>query len=164
MRARMNVYLTTGRKNYKYAYVAIKSLFEKNQNSEVYLYIVSEDLEESDLKYEYELAEQYGHRIIILRFDEKAAGEHIKLRANDHWAVGAMSSYWLFHDLLPEEVDRIIVIESDTVIVGDLSEIYHTDFEDAYVVCPGPEHKPKNHREFMKKIGGGVPYLCAFSL
>lgn len=151
---RMNVYLTTGRKNYKYAYVAIKSLFEKNPNSEIYLYIVSEDLEESDLKYEYALAEQYGNHIIILRFDEEEAGKHIKFGANDHWAVGAMSSYWIFHELLPDDVDRIIVIESDTVIVGDLSEIYTTDFEGNYAVCPGPEHKPKNHRDFMRKIGG----------
>lgn len=154
MRARMNVYLTTGRKNYKYAYVAIKSLFERNQNSEIYLYIVSEDLEESDLSHENELARHYGHHIIILRFDEEAAGRHIKFGPNDHWAVGAMSSYWMFHELLPEEVDRIIVIESDTVIVGDLSEIYGTDFEGAYAICPGPEHKPKNHRDFMDKIGG----------
>lgn len=154
MRIRMNVYLTTGKKNYKYAYVAIKSLFEKNRNSEIYLYIVSEDLEETDLQYEYELASQCGHHIIILRFDEVAASKHIKFRPSDHWAVGAMSSYWLFHELLPEEVDRIIVIESDTVIVGDISEIYATDFEGAYVICPGPEHKPENHRNFMKKIGG----------
>ncbi|MBO5472320.1 MAG: hypothetical protein J6A08_00785 [Lachnospiraceae bacterium] len=151
---RMNVYLTTGKKNYKYAYVAIKSLFEHNIDSEIYLYIVSEDLEDSDLRYEHELAEQYGNHIMILRFDEKKASEQIKLRENDHWAIGTMSSYWLFHELLPEEVDRIIVIESDTVIVGDLSEIYQIDFEDAYVICPGPEHKPKNHRDFMERIGG----------
>lgn len=148
------MYLTTGRKNYKYAYVAIKSLFEKNRNSEIYLYIVSEDLEESNLKYEYALAEQYGNHIIILWFDEEEAGRHIKFGTNDHWAVGAMSSYWIFHKLLPDDVDRIIVIESDTVIVGDLSEIYATDFEGNYAVCPGPEHKPKNHRDFMQKIGG----------
>lgn len=151
---RMNVYLTTGKKNYKYAYVAIKSLFEHNRDSEIYLYIVSEDLEESDLAYEYELAKQYGNHIIILRFDEKRAGEQVKLRATDHWAIGTMSSYWLFHELLPEDVDRIIVIESDTVIVGDLSEIYQTDFEGSYVICPGPEHKPQSHRDFMAGIGG----------
>lgn len=151
---RMNVYLTTGKKNYKYAYVAIKSLFEHNRDSEIYLYIVSEDLEESDLNYEYELAKQYGNHIIILRFDEDRASKQVKLRATDHWAIGTMSSYWLFHELLPEEVDRIIVIESDTVVVGDLSEIYQTDFEDAYVICPGPEHKPKSHRDFMEIIGG----------
>lgn len=151
---RMNVYLTTGKKNYKYAYVAIRSLFERNRNSEIYLYIVSEDLEDSDLYYENELARQYGHHIVILRFDEEAASRYIKYGANDHWAIGAMSSYWIFHELLPREVDRIIVIESDTVVVGDFSEIYATDFEGAYAICPGPEHKPKSHREFMKKIGG----------
>ena len=151
---RMNVYLTTGKRNYKYAYVAIKSLFEHNRDSEIYLYIVSEDLEESDLAYEYELAKQYGNHIIILRFDEKRAGEQVKLRATDHWAIGTMSSYWLFHELLPEDVDRIIVIESDTVVIGDFSEIYQTDFEDAYAICPGPEHKPKNHRDFMERMGG----------
>lgn len=152
---RMNVYLTTGKKNYKYAYVAIRSLFEQNAQSEIYLYIVSEDLEEADLQYEYELARQYGNHIIILRFDEQVAGRYIQVHADDHWPIGTMSSYWLFHELLPEEVDRIIVIESDTVIVGDLSEIYSMDFEGAYAICPGPEHKPKNHRDFMEKIGGG---------
>lgn len=154
MRARMNVYLTTGKKNYKYAYVAIKSLFEKNQNAEIYLYIVSEDLEDADLLYENELAEEYGHHIIILRFDEEEASRHIQFGPNDHWAVGAMSSYWMFHELLPGEVDRIIVIESDTVVVGDLSELYQTDFDGNYAICPGSEHKPENHRNFMDKIGG----------
>lgn len=150
----MNVYLTTGKKNYKYAYVAVRSLFEENQSSEIYLYIVSEDLEDTDLRHEYELAHKYGHHIIILRFDEEEAKKYIRFRPGDHWAVGAMSSYWMFHQLLPEEVDRIIVIESDTVIVGDLSEIYASDFEGAYVMCPGAEHKPKSHRDFMQKIGG----------
>ncbi|MCD7726151.1 MAG: hypothetical protein LUI12_11495 [Clostridiales bacterium] len=154
MRGRMNVYLTTGKKNYKYAYVAIQSLFEHNRNSEIYLYIVSEDLEEKDLPYEYALAKQFGNHIIILRFDEKRAGGQIKLQKGDHWVIGTMSSYWLFHELLPKEVDRIIMIESDTVVVGDLSEIYQMDFGDNYVICPGPEHKPKNHREFMESIGG----------
>lgn len=154
MRTRMNVYLTTGRKNYKYAYVTIKSLFENNVDSEIYLYIVSEDLEESDLRYEYELAEKYRNHIVILRFDEQRAGESIQFKPGDHWAIGTMSSYWLFHELLSEEVDRIMVVESDTVVIGDLSEYYGTDFEDNYVICPGPEHKPKNHRDFMEKLGG----------
>ena len=47
-----------------------------------------------------------------------------------------------------------MVIESDTVIVGDLQEIYEMDFEDNYVICPGSEHKPENHRSFMHRIGG----------
>lgn len=151
---RMNVYLTTGKKNYKYAYVAIESLFEENKSSEIYLYIVSEDLEEKDLAYEIELAERYGNHIILLHFDEEMASKYIQTQKGSHWPIGTMSSYWLFHELLPEEVDRILVIESDTVVVGDLSDIYQMDFEGNYVISSGPEHKPQNHRDFMKKCGG----------
>lgn len=150
----MNIYITTGKKNLKYAYVAIKSLFINNQSSEIYLYVVSEDLCVEDMKYENELAKQLGHHIIILRFDEEIASQYIRLEAEDHWPIGTMSSYWLFHELLPQDVDRIMVIESDTVVVGDLSELYRTDFGDAYVICPGPEHKPSNHRNFMKELEG----------
>lgn len=154
MRRRMNIYITTGKKNLKYAYVAIKSLFVNNQAQEIYLYVVSEDLELADMEPELALAKQYGHHIVILHFDEKAAGKYIEIADTYHWPIGTMSSYWLFHELLPQEVDRIMVIESDTVVVGDLSDIYYMDFDDAYVICPGKEHKPANHRNFMDKIGG----------
>lgn len=154
MRKRMNIYITTGRKNLKYAYVAIKSLFMNNKAHEIYLYVVSEDLTMEDMAQEQALAKEYGHHIIILRFDEEIAGKYIHIDGSYHWPIGTMSSYWLFHELLPEDVDRIMIIESDTVIVGDLADIYFMDFEDAYVICPGPEHKPSNHRNFMQKIGG----------
>ena len=154
MRKRMNIYITTGKKNIGYAYVAIKSLFMNNCSSEVFLYIVSEDLEETDLIHEKALAEEYGHRIILLHFDEERAKKQIHLGKDIHWAIGSMSSYWLFHELLPLDVDRIMMIEADTVIIGDLFDIYHMDFEDNYVICPGPEHKPKSHRNFMQKVGG----------
>lgn len=150
----MNIYITTGRRNLKYAYVAIKSLFVNNREREIHLYVVSEDLTLGDMQHEEKLAKEYGHFIHILRFDEEKAKGHIHIGKKDHWPIGTMSSYWLFHELLPEEVDRIMVIESDTVIVGNLSEIYDMDFGEAYVVCPDPEHKPENHRNFMRSIGG----------
>lgn len=154
MRRRMNIYITTGRKNLKYAYVAIKSLFINNKSHEIYLYVVSEDLTTEDMAHEQAIADEYGHHIVILRFDEETARRYIHIDGSYHWSIGAMSSYWLFHELLPEDVDRIMVIESDTVIVDDLEDVYFMDFEDAYVICPGPEHKPENHRAFMKQIGG----------
>ena len=150
----MNIYITTGRRNLKYAYVAIKSLFQNNREREIHLYVVSEDLTLEDMQHEEKLAEEYGHFIHILRFDEEKAREYIHIGKKDHWPIGTMSSYWLFHELLPEEVDRIMVIESDTVVVGNLSEIYDMDFREAYAVCPDPEHKPENHRNFMRSIGG----------
>ena len=66
-----------------------------------------------------------------------------------HWhATGC------FHDLLPNDVERIIMLESDVLVMGSLREMYDADMHGCYAACPGPEHKPVRHRELMKKYGG----------
>lgn len=154
MSERMNIYLTAGKRSFFYCYPAIKSLFVENQDSEIYLYIVSEDLEESDICNEKKLAAEYGHRIIILHFDVNKAKENIICKNPDHWPLGTLGCYWMFHELLPEDVDRILAIEADTVTVGPVSEYYHTDLTGYYAASPGPEHKPESHRKLMERLGG----------
>lgn len=153
-RERMNVYITTSRKNLAYAYVAIYSLFEKNIDSEVFLYVVSEDLQEQDMVNEYQAAEKFGHHIIIIPFDDEIARGKTTSSDEKHWPMATMSCYWLFHVLLPEDVDRIMAIESDTVTLGSLYDVYHVDMEEAYMACPGPEHKPSSHIEYIHKLNG----------
>ncbi len=153
-RERMNVYITTSIKHLAYAYVAIYSLFENNTDSEVYLYIVSEDIKESDLVNEYEIAEKFGHHIIIIPFDDDMARSYTHSIDEQHWPMATMSCYWMFHTLLPDDVDRIMAIESDTVTIGSLYDVYHTEFGDAYMACPGPEHKPHSHINFAESLGG----------
>ena len=152
---RMNVYLTTAKKVLLYAYPTILSLFENNRDSEIYLYLVSEDLTDEDIVQERELAEQFGNHIIILRFDEEKAKGKI-VSASDHWPLGTLGCYWMFHELLPADVDRIMALETDTVVVGSLAEFYQTDLTDCYAACPDPEHKPVSHRELMHKLDGDV--------
>lgn len=154
MKRRMNVYLTSGKRNFFYCYPAIKSLFIENQDSEIYLYIVSEDLEDGDICPEQELAQEYGHHIIILSFDVEQAKNSIVCKNPDHWPLGTLGCYWMFHDLLPGDVDRILAIEADTVTVGSLAEYYHTDLDGYYAASPDPEHKPVNHRKLMEKLEG----------
>lgn len=153
-RERMNVYITTSRRHLAYAYVAIYSLFENNADSEVYLYIVSEDLKNEDLSHELKAAEQFGHHIIIIPFDDNMARKYTASSDEKHWPMATMSCYWLFHVLLPEDVDRIMVIESDTVTIGSLYDIYHVDLDGYYMACPGPEHKPDSHINFIEGLGG----------
>ena len=152
----MNVYLTTAKRVVMYAYPTIISLFENNQDSEIYLYIVSENLEESDIREELKLAEQYGHHIVILRFDESMAEGKVKNGDSEHWPLGTLGCYWMFHELLPKDVDRIMAIESDTVVIGSLREFYDTDLSGYYAACPDPEHKPVSHRNVMERLGGDV--------
>lgn len=155
MKPRMNIYLTTAKKVWPFAYPMILSLFEQNQDSEVYLYLVSEDLEMQDIAEEQKLAEKYGDHIMILHFDEEMAKGKI-VSASDHWPLGTLGCYWLFHELLPEEVDRIMALESDAVVTGSLREFYDTDLTGYYAACPDPEHKPESHRKLMERLKGDV--------
>lgn len=155
MQPRMNVYLTTAKRVFRYAYPVICSLFEQNADSEVYLYLVSENLEESDVRAERELAARYGGHIVILRFDEEMARGKI-VSASDHWPLGTLGCYWLFHKLLPDDVDRILALESDAVVTGPLREFYDTDLTGYYAACPDAEHKPAAHRELMKRLNGDL--------
>ncbi len=155
MKPRMNVYLTTAKRVFKYAYPVIRSLFEQNADSEVYLYLVSENLEDVDICRERELAGNYGGHITILRFDEEMARGKI-VSASDHWPLGTLGCYWLFHELLPDDVDRILALESDAVVTGSLREFYDTDLTGFYAACPDPEHKPMGHRDLMERLGGDV--------
>lgn len=156
MKPRMNVYLTTAKKVIMYAYPTIISLFVNNQDSEIYLYIVSENLEESDIQEELKLAEVYGHHIVTLRFDETMAQGKVTSAKSGHWPLGTLGCYWMFHELLPSDVDRIIAIESDTVVIGSLREFYNTDLGGYYAACPDPQHKPENHRKLMERLDGDV--------
>lgn len=156
MRPRMNVYLTTAKRVLIYSYPAIASLFENNQDSEIYLYIVSENLVESDIQEELKLAEAYGGHIIILRFDENMAKGKVKSAKGGHWPLGTLGCYWMFHELLPDDVDRIMAIESDIVVKGSLREFYDTDLGGYYASCPDPQHKPARHRKLMERLQGDV--------
>lgn len=156
MKPRINVFITTSKKSLYLAYPAIASLFEHNQDSEVFLYIASEDLVQEDIAAESRQASQYGHHIIICSFDEEACRKQIVSSDPEHWPVGAMSCYWMFHELLPEDVDRILAIEADTVTIGSLREFYTVDLEGNYAACPDPDHKPLSHKKDMEELQGDV--------
>lgn len=155
MKPRMNVYLTTAKRVLPYAWPMIHSLFEQNQESEIYLYLVSENLEEKDIREEQKLAERYGNHIVILHFDEEMARGKI-VSVSEHWPLGTLGCYWLFHELLPPEVDRILALESDAVVTGSLREFYDTKLNGYYAACPDAEHKPLSHRKLMEKLKGDV--------
>jgi lipopolysaccharide biosynthesis glycosyltransferase len=156
MKPRMNIFITTSKKNLYLAYPAIISLFEHNQASEVFLYLASEDLTEGDLAAEKEQAERFGHHIILCHFDEEACRKQIISSDPEHWPVGAMSCYWMFHELLSSEVERILAIEADTVTIAPFQDIYDMDLEGNYAACPDAEHKPLNHHRVMEKLQGDV--------
>lgn len=151
---RMNIYMPSDKNYLKFCWVAISSLFDMNRNCDIYVYIVSENIQETDLLYFRELEREYDQHIILIRFSEEEAREKAGLKQFGRWPIGLYSCYWLFHYLLPVEVDKIMTIEADTISVGSVQEIYNIDLDGFYAASQGPEHNPKRHLEVSKQMGG----------
>ena len=108
-----------------YAYVMLRSLFEKNPEAEVFVYLLQYDLKDGSRKELECLTEQYGNHLVLLPIDIKRLSE--KLPRTVEWPVEVYFRL-LLPDLLPEEVDRILYLDADIVVNQDLRSFYETDF------------------------------------
>lgn len=56
--------------------------------------------------------------------------------------------------LLPDSIDRVLWLDADIIILKDISDFYHQDFEDkVLIVCPDVNHDREDIYEIKKSIG-----------
>lgn len=154
MQTRINIYMPSNKNYLKFVWVALFSLFKHNKDCNICVYLVSEDIQENDMVYLRRLEEEYNQQIFLIRFNADEAREKAGLQSTGRWPIGLYSCYWLFHYLLPAEVDKIMTLEADTVTIGSLKSIYNIDLEDNFAASQGPEHSPKRHMLVSEKMGG----------
>lgn len=114
-----------------YAYVMLSSLFRKNPEAEVFVYLLQYDLEDSSKKNLQKLAELYDNHMIFLPIDLKLLSK--KLPRTAAWPVEVYFRL-LLPDLLPEEVDRILYLDSDIIVNQELRSFYQTDFAGKLII------------------------------
>ncbi|MBR6487119.1 MAG: glycosyltransferase family 8 protein, partial [Lachnospiraceae bacterium] len=119
-----------------YMGVSICSLFENNSSSEgLIIYIIDDGIGEENKSRLLSMADKYSGSIVFLKGDAILADEDIsrtfdytRFRKNTH------SYFKLFIDrLLPDLDDRLIYIDCDTVVEGDINELTRIDMQGAPV-------------------------------
>lgn len=113
-----------------YMGVSICSLLENNKNvDEINIFIIDDAISEDNKNKLQSMVLEYKRNIMFLNTDkvlrEQAiveAFEYVGMRKNTH------SYLKMFLDiLLPEFIDRIIYIDCDTAVTGDLQELFSCD-------------------------------------
>lgn len=110
--------------------VSITSLFENNRDIEsITVYIAGENLSEGSKRSAEALAAQYQRDIQLL--DASALDAQIKDAAFSAYRGSYAAAYRLFFDrLIPSTVDRLLYLDSDTLVVGSLRPLLTFDFGD----------------------------------
>lgn len=109
--------------------VTLVSLFENNRKEPITAHIIARDLSDAEKKTLIDLAAPYGSLVCFYEPDIKLL-EGFTIRKFSKRI--SMATYYrcILSELLPADIDRLLYLDCDIVIVGDISEYWNTPLSD----------------------------------
>lgn len=106
--------------------VAIQSLCENNQETKnITVYVVEDKICEKNKTRLEDIVKRYNREIVFIRMpSQKELYPEVKINMGRTYARMALA------DILPESVDRVLSLDSDTLVMDSLSEMYDTQFDE----------------------------------
>lgn len=142
----INILCATDDKYAPYCGVMLTSFLENHKafHTDVYIIVKNRLKEEKRLK---RLEERYDVKVNIVEFPFSDITSSFPI-GNRHWTIEMY--YRLFAPvLLPKDIDRILYLDCDIIVDGDVSEMYFSDINNisALVVIDAPTHVVRSHPE-----------------
>lgn len=123
----MNILYATDRNYIHVCATSIVSLLENNQEADkIHIYILSDDLGEQEEKL-YQLVKKYNRQVTILSTGKLA--KWFEKQGVEKFNGGYTTYFRLAAAKLLPELDKILYIDCDTLIEGELKEFYDTDID-----------------------------------
>lgn len=135
----MNILVTINDYYVKYLHVMLCSLFD-NHNERFTVYCLYDCLSKENQRELRHMVEDYRHKISFIRIDKQI---YRYFPVNEALAV---KCYYILlaHQFLPTEMERILYLDADLIIDGDLQELYAVEMEEKYLAVCGQSYKKMN--------------------
>lgn len=104
--------------------VMLKSLFETNPDERFTIYLLYADISDNKLNGLESFIVGEGHMLISIHIEPESFAQAPLLR---HYTK-EMYFRLLAHQVLPDNLERILYLDPDIVAINPISEFYHTDF------------------------------------
>lgn len=116
----------------KFLGVSMMSLFQRNGDFDrIHVYVLDCGITEDNREKILEIGREYGRDITFLSVEKILRGLGLNLTKNSI-AIASYSRLFLA-DLLPQEVERILYLDCDTIVCDSLMELWEWDLKDALV-------------------------------
>lgn len=127
----MNIVITSSDLYSKLAITTLKSLFVNNERvKDITIYYIGDNLSKTSHQNLVDLVNEYNRKIVFVPMPK---GFNQLTGSNRNGQT--VFCYCYFQDLLPETVDKVLLLEGDQIITGDISELYETDIDDYYIAA-----------------------------
>lgn len=122
----MNIVAALNSKYMRYTYVMLTSLFEHNKHHKIHVYLLENDLKDTDMQYFDDLSKKYKQIIEPVYIDKNSFPKDLK--TTESWTLETYFRLLLI-DVLPMSVDRVLYLDVDMIVNKPLDDLYDTDFE-----------------------------------
>lgn len=110
--------------------ISIISLFENNkQCKEINVFILDDGITDDNRQRLLSVGSGFDRKIEFIPVSDIEIPQSVQ---SERWSRSAFTRLFL-RKLLPEGADRILYLDCDTIIRGELTEVYETDMEDCTV-------------------------------
>lgn len=122
--------------------ISMISLYENNKMmDELNVFLLGENISEENKGILRDISEKYNRHITIIDVPHLDIPDSL---VSDRWPLSAFTRLYA-HALLPADIKKVLYLDCDTIINGDISELDHVDFQDNIVMgvkdCIGKEYR-----------------------
>ncbi len=127
----MNVVFASSDLYSRLALVTVKSLLMNNTEAAgINIYYIGYQVSEENQQCLKDLVAEYNRKIVFIPFPSVLDSFSGSNRNGQ-----TVFSYCFFQDILPLDVDKVLLLEGDTIVTGSLAEFYETDLSDYYIAA-----------------------------
>ena len=109
---------------------SIVSLLENNKSFDsIRIFVIEEKISEQNKDKLKAMVDSYGREIVFIPMPDVNKTQNLGLKAvRSDWIFNSYCRLFL-DQILPEDVDRVLYLDSDVLILGDLQELWNIDLE-----------------------------------
>lgn len=123
----MNICLVINNDYVKIAKIFLTSLCENNRNISFNVYIIHSGLTKENINELEMLLDKYDSKLFPILIDDK-----IFDNAPKFWNTTSKETYFklLIPEIIPKDVDKILYLDVDIIINGEIEGLYNTEFKE----------------------------------
>ncbi len=123
---KMNICVTVNSKYVRYLYVTLTSLYLNNKKGSINLVVLQRDFTEEDKDMVKTLTEKYHNTVEFVQVPDSDFAEYPTKYMREILFRLRVPEY------MPDEWDRVLLLDADLIVNGDISELYYSIFKENY--------------------------------
>ena len=138
------------------------ALMNRKEIQNLDFYICSTDISETHKEQLRQLTEQYGSRIYFIDVSDYAS--HFEFEFSTSGFHSIVLARLLLADYMPEEVQKVLYLDSDVIVNGDLSELDSVNLKGKAFAAVPELHMPQKEKKNIGLKKEDVYFNCGVVL